>query len=348
MRRQGILAAEFALVGVVVGLAAGILFALPAPSGDKTGNANAGYGQNGPTTPRTGYVDFVKLVKADPQFLTKQWEYMRDLEINMRDEAMKFELQREQALKDLKRLNPDEKEYRETMDRIVKFSAESNRTRLQMESETHRAVDSEAQKSFVRIKSLVAEIAKQKNYEQVLVISSNSAKNLSFEKLQQQLLLSPVLIYPEQDDITAQVEKELLRRAHGYLEIGDPTAKEGTIENDGIWLEPEKDKKTARIAKDTGKNADDVWFEVKLGAKLQLKAMVTDLGENDKRVPVSGDKAEVEWSLPKLKSGNIGLKTGEYTAPDAMPDTGAVIPVRVCPKLATYRFKSFRIRLLPK
>lgn len=347
-RRQGILAAEFALVGVLVGLAAGVLFAWPAP---RDGQAAMAYGNNvvsdapkdGPAARgRTAYVDFIKLLKQEPKFLNEQWGAMVLLEADMRREVQAFEARREADMKELRAKLVTQKEYRDTMNQAITNTADSLLRRMRLESGTQRDIDDMAQEAFGRVKNLVAEISTARGYSQVLVIANVAAKDVTFEKLQQQLLMSPVLIYPQEDDITAIVEKEMLRRSNGYLLIGvDENSDEGIhVLKGGV--------KTTRMAKDKDKNPDDVWFEVKLGDKLQFGAEVTDLDENDKRVPAAGDKAEVEWLLPRLNTGSIDGKTGLYAAPETLPEAGAIINVRVAPRKHTYRFKTVRVRLLPK
>ncbi|MCC6572608.1 MAG: hypothetical protein IT462_02350 [Planctomycetes bacterium] len=343
--------AEFALLGVIAAVC--LVIAWPEAAGvNKVAGDNViadpkdPKASQAPAVARTAYVDFVKLLKNDPLFLTAQLKEMHKLEIDMREEATTFDAKHANDKKRLEAIKPDEMEYRDLMKDIIESSAKSNRKRMTLESEAQRTIDEEAQKAFKRIKDLVAEISKTKGYSQVMLISSTPAKGLKFDELQKQLLLSPMLIYPEEDDITKFVEKENFRRSYGYLEIGDSTAKEGTIENDGVWTEDDKGNKTQRAAKDKVNNAADVWFECKVGARLSLKCAVTDLDENDKRVPAKPANAEVEWTLIRLQTGTLDEKTGVYTAPDAMPAAGDIVSIRVSCKKAPYKNTTIRVRLI--
>jgi hypothetical protein len=166
---------------------------------------------------------------------------------------------------------------------------------------------------FQRLRGLTNTVATNLGYTQVLNIAGNLSEVLDasqndFQALQQQLLLSPVLMYDPAHNITKAVEERAKEEWDLGIAVADITASIVAANGGGVPL----------VRNAAGE------FEITLGQIVQFTAAVTA-----KEQPAEGDAAKVVWRRTGIGAGALDDKTGKYTAPDTMPQGGDTFEVIV-------------------
>lgn len=304
-------------------------------------------GQSTPTPPApalVAYVDFLSLLKDDPVLKVQQANinnraYRDMLVVNAR--APEFEA----LVNKLRTLVASDRQYTQTKQQLLDLHLNSAQQKAEIELAAQGEVRAAVTEAYTRLRRLVAEIASQRGYNQVLNIVRNPEKVAEAQDdlrvLQQQMLLSPV-IYHEQNkdrDLT-DIVAEKVKREYGVnikLELLDACT---------LTAEDKDDKPVKRMEQDDKKNADKIDWEVRLGQKLRLKVKVTD-----KDKPAEGDNAGVYWARRGFMTGDM-KDDGTYIAQATFPKTGDketdIVTVVVRSNVDSTQSIEVRLRLLDK
>ncbi|MCB9892990.1 MAG: hypothetical protein H6839_00910 [Planctomycetes bacterium] len=289
-----------------------------------------------PQPRRTAYVDFLTLLKSDKPLAIKQQEEAEKMDETMADIEKRWgdEIKAQQRERELHK--PNTHEYRQAMQRQLDAAKNMYEEKLQYEQLAKSELRDFGIDRFKALKNLAADMAKEVGYNEVLNIVHDiedvTAQEDSFQALQQQLLISPVLYYEPEHDITAKVQAEADKRWGSNISIVPFDAKTGsggvsfTIEGGATKLK---------------RNADGE-IEIRLG---QNGNFAVEVLEKDQHA--EGDKAKVRWSKRGINVGDLGADGG-YKAPDTFPLAGDTFVITARSAVDPTVSEDVTIRLLDK
>ena len=269
-----------------------------------------------PPAPRTAYVEFLKLLKEDARFGRERIKIMIDLKESLHGFVDEFLPRIERLRKKRDSVNPDTVEYFRAMNDLTDVMGELAFEEIAAESAAKRLMKKKGIAAFSRLRELVHTIAAARGYTQVLNIArdpdSEIQSQMDFQALQKELLLSPVLYFEEEHDLTQLVLDEADKRWGKHIK-----------------LEVEAQDKEGKAIKPLAANKAKVDYEIDLKQTLQLAVGVTEkdkpaAGKSKKhtatvRGPVADGKVE-----RKKEDGDIWV----YTAPGRIPGKTGIIEIR--------------------
>jgi hypothetical protein len=289
-----------------------------------------------PEPRRTAYVDFLSLLKDDKPLARKQVDVADEMRKTMDEIDSRWEV-KILAQKRIRDQNlPHTKAYRDAMHAQLEAEMERYQEKLYAEQLFQEDVRKFGITRFKELRNLTRDLAKKSGYNEVLNIVRDIDKlggnQDDFQALQQQLLVSPVLYYEVDHDITDQVK--VAAKA-----IWDETitfeAHDKVTGIGGIVLN--LDGEAAPLKRNA---ADEI--EVKLGQKGSFVILVQDKG-----VPAVGPRAATRWFKRGLGVGELS-EDGKYTAPEAFPVGGDTFDVTVRSAIDPTVEQTVTIRLLDK
>ena len=261
-----------------------------------------------PQPRRTAYVNFLTLLKSDKPLAIKQQEIAEDMERTMADIEKRWgaEIKAQQAERD--KHKPDTNNYRQAMQRQLEAARRMYEEKLQFEQLAKADLHAYGIERFKALKNLAGDIATKAGYNEVLNIvgeieRSGAGGEDAFQALQQELLISPVLYFEAEHDISKQVQAAADKLWGSNISI-KPFVKD--TGKDGVQF-------TVVDGKEPVKRNADGEIEIKLGTKGSFAVQVLE-----KEVPAEGDKGKVRWGKRGFNVGDLS-DAGEYTAPAAFP-----------------------------
>jgi hypothetical protein len=287
--------------------------------------------------PKTAYVDFLKLLKNDKTLLREQRRISRETQIGEMAETRTFEEKRgaiEASVKNLKAENP---QRRKAMDDLGKLRYEYTLRLMEYRRAGSKDMRNAGIEAFRRLRNLTNDVAKGAGYTQVLNIAGELSDMVGegpedFEALQRQLLLSPVLLFDPAHDITARVSERAKEQWDPVITLGEIMAH--------TWVENGGGDEIPRQV--TPEYPEGV-FDIALGAKVRFSIEVQKKG-----APAEGEDAGVSWRRNGISTGSLDEASGEYVAPDNMPEGGNTFTVTVISEADPTLKKTVTIRLVPK
>ncbi|MHC4841481.1 MAG: hypothetical protein ACYTDT_11120 [Planctomycetota bacterium] len=302
---------------LIVGLAAG--------AGFNFSSAEAQPATEVAEAPKTAYVDFLSVLKNFSPLQRDQAAISLKLELALQDEEADYGPKIKEASKIMEQQKPQSKKYRDAMDLRLSLQHELYEAQLQAQQAAQADLRDAGIEWFGKLKADVSKIAKQKGYTQVLNIVLDLkavAAREDLKVLQQQLLVSPVLYFEKEHDITEAVEEYVTEK--WGLHISFTEGKEIDVadaEGKPFAAATEAELKALDLS------ADDADFIVKFGTKLKFKANVLK-----KDQPATGKDAEVSYRRIGIGGGEID-REGNYTAPEDFPRNTDIIEIRVTSKM---------------
>jgi hypothetical protein len=293
-----------AAAAIVIALVAGLL-----------AGSTLSFSQNAkaPEAPKTAYVDFLSLLKKDKLLAKEQFLIQEKLQGMLIERNIQFKDDEAANLESVKGLKAEDPLVRQAMNKMndLRYSYELDMQQLRTsgEEDLRRA----GVEGFKRLRSLTDTVASSMGYTQVLNIAGDLSDVLGggqndFQALQQQLLLSPVLMYDPAHNITEAVETRAKEEWDLGIAVSDITASLIAPNGGAVAI---------------NRNAAGE-FEITLGQSVQFGAAVTA-----KEKPAEGDAAKVVWRRTGIGAGALDDKTGKYTAPETMPQGGDTFEVIV-------------------
>jgi hypothetical protein len=281
--------------GMIIGLFAGAAYVNVKADTNPANNPT-------PESPKVAYVDFLKLLQSYGPLQRAKFEISQDLEQSVMAMQEEFQPLFEQQQRILEETEPDHRNYRNAMRELVRLKRTSFQQRMQAEHAAQADARDESIEAFKRIRTLVTEVAHELGYSQVMNIvrepelAAGMQQNL--EMLQQQLLISPVLVFDQKHDLT-----ELMLERGEELWGTHISFKDSAIvcTHDGELLELNEEGE----------------YIVRLGQAVQFSVVVLQRKE-----PVHEDSEEAGlrwWRDGGLDLGTLNVNTGEYTAPENNP-----------------------------
>lgn len=289
--------------------------------------------QKTPEARRTAYVDFLSLLKQDLPLRQKTLDIADDVEREMAEIEKRWGevIKAQDEIKRLKK--PDTRDYRKAMEEQLYAARRMFEEKLSYEQAAQDELRNFGIKRFKELRNLATDEAKQRGYNEVLNIVREfkdvTAQEDSFQALQQQLLISPVLYYEASHDITDAVQ------AAANKLWGSNISMAGFADGKGGISYIVKDSTEA-----VKRNAEGE-IEIRLGQQGQFGIQVLEKGE-----PATGASAEVRWIKRGLDTGELTEK-GEYKAPEEFP-AGDTFTVTVRSKKDPTVSEEVTIRLLDK
>jgi hypothetical protein len=288
-----------------------------------------------PEPRRTAYVDFLSLLKDDKPLRRKQVEIGTEMQKEMEeiDSRWQQKILAQQRLREQNK--PHTKAYRDAMREQLEAAKQQYQEKLYCEQLYQEEMKKFGVERFKELRNLTRDLAKGRGYNEVLNIVRD-IDNIAgapddFQALQQQLLVSPVLYFEVEHDITDLVKSEAKKIWDETISLAAYDKEKGT---GGIGFTV--DAETAALKR----NAEGE-IEVKLGQKGAFKVDVLDKG-----VPAVGPRADTRWYKRGLGVGELG-EDGKYTAPDVMPVGGATFDVTVRSAIDPTIEQTVIIRLMP-
>lgn len=262
-----------------------------------------------PPSPRTAYVDFLSLLKRDAPLKREQQTIQLKVEqqINRIDKRYLAQIDAQQKIKNENKV--DTREYRLAMQKQLDFERRRYQEKLEVEQIAQADLRNYGIERFKKLRNLTHDIARKRGYSQVLNIVRDiedvAGAQDDFQALQQQLLVSPVLYYETEHDLTDVVDAAAQAQWGETITFiaWDEDAKRG-----GISF-----KVSGEGGEFVKRNADGD-YEIRLGGSGAFGIEILDKGE-----PAQGERAEVRWSKTGLNNGEIDEDTGAYTAPAEFP-----------------------------
>ncbi|MBZ0135398.1 MAG: OmpH family outer membrane protein [Planctomycetes bacterium] len=301
-------------------------------------NANADAQPSATPEPRrTAYVDFLYLLKKDPPLKRYQQDTALKVEksIDEIDRRWKVRIDAEQEIKTKNKV--DSKAYRDAMRNQLEAERKRYQEKLEVEQIAQADLRDYGIERFKALKNLARDIAKKKGYNEVLNIVRDiedvAASQDDFQALQQQLLVSPVLYYEEDHDITKEVDTQAQELWGETLSM---VAYDKTAERGGVAFTP--------TGADTPFKRNEAGeIEIRLGQKGRFTVEVLDKGQ-----PAEGERATVRATKRGLNIGTLDEETGDYEAPEAFPLKGDLFLVTLRSAVDPTVMEAVMIRLLDK
>ncbi|MBX3475591.1 MAG: hypothetical protein KF754_14530 [Planctomycetes bacterium] len=291
-----------------------------------------------PNPAKVAYVDFLSLFKDEPQLKREQFRVAAEAEEQLREIDVRFEPRVNALEAERKRWEPQQQQHWDAMKKLLDAQREYNSERLRVDSAAQAELRTQAIASFSRLRSLVADLARNRGYNQVLNIVQNPEKvaeaQEDFRVLQQQLLISPVIYFEKEHDITEIVKAEI-NRLWG-MDIKLTVEKALSLDAEG------KDGPELKRLAEGDDNKDRVDYEARLGSSLRLVLVVKDKGET-----AQGKNAGAFWARLGTRSGEI-TSDGKYTAPTEAPRDTDIVTLRARSQVDPSSICEIRVRLLDK
>ena len=303
-------------------------------------NANADAQPAAPPEPRrTAYVDFLSLLKADAPLKREQQSIALKVEKRVDDIDKRWmkEIDAQQAIKMKSKV--DSREYRLAMQKQLDAERKRFQEKLEIQQIAQADLRDYGIERFKALRNLARDIAKKDGYNEVLNIVRDiedvAGTQDDFQALQQQLLVSPVLYFEAEHDITDVVDAKAQAEWGETISFveWDETAKRGGI---NFTLKTDDGKEEVL------KRNDDGEIEIRLGQTGKFGISVLDNG-----AAAEGDRAEVRWTK-RIASGSLDESTGEFTAPKDFPVKGDAFVVTVRSAVDPTVSEAVVIRLLDK
>lgn len=319
-----------AVVALLVGVLAGLFGAASDPRADAQTAPE-------PQPIKVAYVDFLGVFKDEPKLKADQRRIAAEAETQLQaiDESMAPKV--DALEKDRKLYEPHDQRHWAAMQSLLRAQREYNVQRLDVESRAQAELRDAAIDSYKRLRTLVTDLATKRGYNQVVNVVRNPEKiaeaSEDFRVLQQQLLISPVIYFDKDHDLTDLLAAETKRMWGIAIEI----------KVDGAVLVDAQGKDGAEVPKvaQGDENKERIDFRLKLGETMRVKTTITNNGQ-----PAEGTNAGLAWTRLGLKSGEV-KDTGVYTAPAECPSQSDIITVRVR-SLVDSTTVDIRIKLLDK
>lgn len=290
--------------------------------------------QKVPEARRTAYVDFLSLLKKDQPLARKQIEIAEDVDQTMAEIEKRWGevIKAQDEIKRTKK--PDTRDYRKAMEEQLNAARRMFEEKLDYEQRSLEDLRNFGIKRFKELRNLATDEARQRGYNEVLNIVREfkdvTAQEDSFQALQQQLLISPVLFYEESHDIT-----EAVQAAADKLWGSNITMVAYAEGKGGINF-------TVKDGAEAVKRNAEGEVEIRLGQEGRFGAEVLEKG-----APAQGAAAEVRWSKRGLDTGEL-TEAGEYKSPAEFPVAGDTFTVTVRSKKDPTISEEVTIRLLDK
>ncbi|MBX3460762.1 MAG: hypothetical protein KF696_12505 [Planctomycetes bacterium] len=290
-----------------IGFVAVLLVAIGLVAGAAMGRAEVGaQAAVTPAAPLTAYVDFLSVLKQDHPLKKRQYEVAMELEEAVDAIDRQFMPMIEEQEKIKKDNPPDSRQYRTALSNQIELERKRYHQKLDLEQAAQQDLRNEGIDAFERIRRVVRDMATGMGYSQVINIVRDPKEVVGarddFQMLQQQLLISPVLVFDEKHDITEKV-----------------LAKAKDLYDPGIAFGAET--LTAADGKSIARNGNEE-YEVRLGQQVNLAIAVTKKGQ-----AATGKDGEINWVRTGIGTGELDVKTGVYKAPKEAPDSGDAFTV---------------------
>lgn len=162
-----------------------------------------------PRPRRTAYIDFLTLLKNDQPLLAMQSEIQLGIqsEVDAIDSRYIPLIRQQQQIK--QKNKPDTRHYRQAMDKQLDLERTRFQEQLLLEQEAQRELRDLGIQRFKALRNLARDVAVGMGYNEVLNIVRDveevAAAQEDFKALQQQLLISPVLYFEPEHDLTDMV-----------------------------------------------------------------------------------------------------------------------------------------------
>jgi len=321
---------RIAVIALLLGILAGAFGAGNAPRADAQTAATA-------APIKAAYVDFLSIFKEEGQLKADQRRISAEAEEQLQAIDTRVAPRVEKLEAERRLWQPHQQQHLRAMNDLLKVQRDYNTERLAVESSAQTDLRNAAISSYVRLRTLIADIAKARGYNQVLNIVREPEKiaeaSEDIRVLQQQLLLSPVIYYEKEHDLTDIIAAE----AKKLWGVSIKVELEGAVQLDAAGTDGAE---IVRLPQGD-ENKDRIDYKIRLGQSVRFKVKVTN---NDK--PAEGKQAELAWTRTGLKSGEI-KDTGRYDAPAECPLQSDIVTVRVR-SLVDSTSLDIRVKLLDK
>jgi len=252
--------------------------------------------------PKTAYVDFLELLKSYAPLQRSKFEIAHGLESAMMEMEERYADEIRTHERTRRESEPDHRNYRQAMRALIRLSQRVYQEQLLLENQAQADMRDAGIDAFLRLRTLVSDIAREMGYTQVLNIVRDPELAASapqdFQVLQQQLLISPVLVYDTEHDITSVVLAKGEELWGTHISIKDDRIR-CSHEGAALSLNGEGE------------------YEVRLGQSVKFSVEVLQRGE-----PVDSESTEarVRWTRDGgFDLGTLNVSTGEFTAPEENP-----------------------------
>jgi hypothetical protein len=288
-----------------------------------------------PEPRRTAYVEFFTLLKNDQPLRREQLRIASEMQKDQDnlDRIWEVEIQKQKRLRDQNK--PHTKAYRDAMRAQLDAEKERYEQKLLSEQTFQEELRDKGIERFKALKELAAEIATKRGYNEVLnIVNIDEVANSrdDFQALQQQLLVSPVLYFEQEHNLTEVIKAAAKEKWDEHITLGEYNKEKNT---GGIEFTV-VDAGAAVVRNPAGE------IEIKLGTKGAFKVAVLDKAE-----PAKEERAETRWYKRGFGVGQLD-ETGTYTAPDDFPAAGDTFEVTVRSAIDPTVEQKVTIRLLDK
>lgn len=291
-----------------------------------------------PPSPRTAYVDFLSLLKDDSK-LRREQARIADMARSEMEEIESRYMPQFEALVQIRKNNAvNEARHIQAKAQLEALHLDVANKKAEIEYSAQSSLRRYAITAFKELRELATSIAKARGYTQVLNMVSDldrvAESPEDFRALQQQLLLSPVLYFEPEHDLTVVIraEAEKQRGLNVKLEVRKAVS---------LDAERKEGAELVRLAKDDS-NPDRIDWEVKLEDTIRILAGVTVRDQ-----AAEGDDAGLLFSRTTYLGGKVE-EDGTYIAPAEAPKDTDVVEIRVASYLDPSVNQTLRIRLLNK
>jgi hypothetical protein len=310
------LAAAATCVALIIGLAAGSAFTR-AQSDVKV------------DAPLTAYVDFLSLLGDHHPLAVRRVEISRQLEMRLREIDEEFGGMVAEQARLMQTSEIESPAFRQARTRKLDLERRHMQEELLARQWATADLREAGIRAFENLRNLANDVARSRGYTQLLNIVGDPESVMGtqddFQQLQQQLLISPVLLFDKAHDIT-----EIIReRARIQWDPGI------SFHDDGI-------KASLADGSVIQKNGEGE-LEIRLGQVVKFSIQVLKHEQ-----PAEGDDTRLRWGRTGLNTGNIDEDSGEYTAPSEFPVYGDAFVVRVSSVTDPTVRTQVRIRLVDK
>jgi Skp family chaperone for outer membrane proteins len=162
-----------------------------------------------PAAPKVAYVDFRELLRKYGPLQRAQFEIAQDLEMILQGVDGRYADQIAAHEATLRNYEPDHRNYRVADRALIQLERSILQEKLLAEQQAQADLRDAGIEAFSRLRSLVTDVARQRGYSQVLNIlrdpQTAATAQPDFQMLQQQLLVSPVLVFDSAHDLTDEV-----------------------------------------------------------------------------------------------------------------------------------------------
>jgi Skp family chaperone for outer membrane proteins len=255
-----------------------------------------------PAAPKVAYVDFRELLRKYGPLQRAQFEIAQDLEMILQGVDGRYADQIAAHEATLRNYEPDHRNYRVADRALIQLERSILQEKLLAEQQAQADLRDAGIEAFSRLRSLVTDVARQRGYSQVLNIlrdpQTAATAQPDFQMLQQQLLVSPVLVFDSAHDLTDEV-----------LARGD--------ELWGTHISFRNEKIHCTLDGESLDVNEEGEYEVRLG---QTVVFSVEVLQRDELLDPGHPDAGVRWFREGgLDGGSLDRLTGEYSAPSDNP-----------------------------